>query len=63
MIRSRHGGKGTPPVSSVQVYKVVCRRCDSSKRVPGWDATCEEAHKHAEHGGYIQIKREWLLAA
>lgn len=50
-------------MSSVQVYKVFCRSCDASTRVPGWDAACEEARKHARHPGYIQIKREWLLAA
>lgn len=47
-------------MSNTQFYAVTCRRCDTSARVPGWDTAAEMAHKHAEHGGSVAIRRVWL---
>lgn len=50
-------------MSSIEVYTVSCRRCDTSCRIPGWDAAAEAAHRHAEHGGAVNIRRIWLRTA
>lgn len=49
-------------MSSMQIYTVACRRCGTERRVPGWDEVAELAHRHAEHGGSVNIRRVWLRA-
>lgn len=50
-------------MSNTQIYMVTCRRCDTSQRVPGWDQATETAHRHADNGCQVNIRRVWLRAA